>query len=614
MTNKPKILLADVSRTALDTIDNYLRGQGCETIIAADGVEAILIACRDLPDCIVMELGTPVIGGYQACRFLKRRREISKIPVILTGPAESEPLCRWNRSNQPDAFVAKDEDCAAAIHREIVALLDHAAPDPAIAAIDAAEITESSIFASLSEFVEDQLLHATIRNRLAVLGNAPDLETAIGGIFALTSFLMPLPIQALILNRGQAPHVFVNASAALAPADREDFCGIALASFREHLPDVPLERIERHETEAGDRVDGALHDRISSYLCIPLRDHAGGCTGTFHAGSCINNFFSARAHALLRDFCAGVSLLAENALLVDRMRHDNAKLRQVFSKFVPPEVIESLLHQEQSDTMSAGEKRRVVVLFSDIRSFTKISENNSAEQVVGFLNRYFGAMVDIITAHGGTIDKFIGDAILAVFGAPQSYPDNEMRAVSAALEMKKALATIDVAGLELPEGGFATGIGIHGGSVIVGNIGSKDKYDYTVIGDTVNLASRIESLTKFYRQEILVSNDIIEHVGDAIPRIEIDRVKVKGKEQATTLLTIYERAAPPLTPGALDAYNKGLAMFRMRNFNIAREYFEAVTHETPDFYAATMHAARCTDFIAVPPPDGWDGAHVFDHK
>jgi adenylate cyclase len=277
-------------------------------------------------------------------------------------------------------------------------------------------------------------------------------------------------------------------------------------------------------------------------------------------------------------------------------------------------VIQELLSKREDTGMKIGEKRSVAILFSDIRSFTVISENNSAEKIVAFLNRYFQLMVRIIREQGGTIDKFIGDAILAVFGAPVSFEDNAARAVRAATAMAAALQDFDTSGLVLPEGGFRTGIGIHEGDVIVGNIGSEDKFDYTVIGDNVNLASRLESLTKYYHTSIILSDDVRRTIGESLPTREVDTVRVMGREQATTLYTVDPPDQVQEDDVAGEAYRKGISMYKMGNWTTAIDYFKHALARLPEDYLCQMYIDRCREFAVNPPPPDWEGAIRLDFK
>ena len=278
------------------------------------------------------------------------------------------------------------------------------------------------------------------------------------------------------------------------------------------------------------------------------------------------------------EFCTNLfNVLVEHAISLKKKIKFEKNIRRAFSRFVPEQIIDDLVNgSAQSDKVNVGEKRDVAILFSDIRSFTSISELNKPETIVAFLNRYFTTMCTIIKKHGGTIDKFIGDAIMALFGAPVSYEDNARRAVAAAYEMREALPTVPLEDLILPEGmNFNIGIGIHYGDVIVGSIGSSDKTDYSVIGDNVNLASRMEGLTKTYGSMILVTDAVKKDIykttggnGDFEFRY-LDDVKVKGKEKALA--------------------------------------------ELPDDKAANLMLERCIEFEKNP-PENWDGAITFHTK
>ena len=272
-----------------------------------------------------------------------------------------------------------------------------------------------------------------------------------------------------------------------------------------------------------------------------------------------------------------------------------------------------------------GEKRAVAILFSDIRSFTSISELNRPETMVAFLNRYFTAMVNVIKKHGGTIDKFIGDAIMALFGAPVSYEDNARRAVAAAYEMRELLPTVPLGDLVLPEGmTFNIGIGIHYGDVTVGSIGSADKTDYTVIGDSVNLASRLEGLTKTYGSQVLVSEsvrlDVLESGAkkkDTDEKSEfyfrhLDDVRVKGKAEAVPIYAV-DRSESEFPPEYKDAYTKGMDLYKQGIWNLAKDYFEKALAAVEGDKAAKLMQGRCIDFIENP-PEHWDGAIAFTTK
>lgn len=218
-----------------------------------------------------------------------------------------------------------------------------------------------------------------------------------------------------------------------------------------------------------------------------------------------------------------------------------ANTKQMMERFLPSQLV-SEFYKNKVQLEPGGENKEVTILFSDIRSFTKFSEQRTAEEVVLFLNEYLSRMTDVIFKFNGTIDKFIGDAIMTVFGAPFKNEDDALRAVKTAVEMIRELTKLNQ-NMDLGSDDLKVGIGIHTGEAIVGNIGSDRRLDYTVIGDNVNLASRIEGLTKHYGCSILISDTTYLQIEgkygdpDGFVVREIDRVVVKGKSKA---ITIYE--------------------------------------------------------------------------
>jgi len=289
-----------------------------------------------------------------------------------------------------------------------------------------------------------------------------------------------------------------------------------------------------------------------------------------------------------------------------------AKIRHIFQKFVPQELIDRFFRNPEE--MLVGENRELAVLFSDIRSFTTISEAMRPDDLVNSLNRYFSTMVDIIMARHGVIDKYIGDAIMAFFGAPVSHADDAASSVLAALEMTEALDAFNRGQLAAGKPEFKIGIGINYGVVTVGNIGCDKKMDYTVIGDMVNLASRLEGLTKPYRQPLIFSEFLYDKVRDEFPCRILDLVAVKGKTKGVRIYTA-RRAVTPVEAKAWAVHEEAMAMYLARRFREASIMFRSVTDELgPDDYASAMMAERCGRYAVEPPPDDWDGVEVLHSK
>ncbi len=221
-----------------------------------------------------------------------------------------------------------------------------------------------------------------------------------------------------------------------------------------------------------------------------------------------------------------------------RVRREAVKM---FSRFLNPEVVKRIVEQGETVQSLSGRTRDISILFSDIRGFTTLSETRPPQEIVSLLNRYFSRQVAVVFRHGGTLDKFIGDCIMAFWGAPLDDPRHAEHAVAAALAMQQVLLEFRQE-LGEADAGFDVGIGVHTGTAVVGFIGAEQKLDYTAIGDTVNLASRIEGLTREVNTRILVSRETAQACGNAFDFTPRGSYKVKGREQPVELFEPHARA------------------------------------------------------------------------
>ncbi|MFP4432502.1 MAG: adenylate/guanylate cyclase domain-containing protein [Spirochaetaceae bacterium] len=299
---------------------------------------------------------------------------------------------------------------------------------------------------------------------------------------------------------------------------------------------------------------------------------------------------------------------AYDAVLAQKREH---KIRNIFQKYVPQDLIDKFF--QNPEQMLVGDNRELVVLFSDIRGFTTISEGMRPDDLVSSLNRYFSTQVDIIMGRNGIIDKYIGDAIMAFFGAPVSHEDDAYQAVMAGIEMAKAVERFNEEQRKIGKPEFRIGVGLAYGEVTVGNIGTDKKMDYTVIGDIVNLASRMEGLTKVYHQQLLISDRLYEAVKGQLLTRPVDRVAVKGKTQGVPIYT----AVDTLEPEAEEAWKYHAASMKAyynREFDKAARGFQAVLERLPGDYLAEVFLERATTYQASPPPPDWDGIEVMTTK
>jgi adenylate cyclase len=302
-------------------------------------------------------------------------------------------------------------------------------------------------------------------------------------------------------------------------------------------------------------------------------------------------------------------VVAYRFVIADR---DKRLLRQSFALYLAPSVIDQLVEAEKPPVLG-GETRDVTVLFSDIEGFTSISESLSPSELVALMNEYLTAMTDIVEAHSGFVDKYIGDAIVAVFGAPLADPDHALNAVRVALASQARLAVLNREAAAFKGHHLASRIGINTGQTLVGNIGSRRRFNYTVMGDVVNLASRLEGVNKQYGTRILASAMTVERTGSAIVWREIDCVRVKGRDQAVAIFEpIGESAttAPAVAESALN-YGRALAAYRERRFDAAAEGFSGLADNDEP---ARIFLARARAYCNAAPPPEWDGITTLETK
>lgn len=292
-------------------------------------------------------------------------------------------------------------------------------------------------------------------------------------------------------------------------------------------------------------------------------------------------------------------------------QREKGRYRKTFQQYVARSVVDSMLNAGELPKYG-GDRKTLTVLFSDIRSFTTYSEKYQPEIVVQRLSEYLTSMVDTIFKHKGTLDKFVGDEIMAIYGAPYYFADHAQHACETALEMVSSLRKLQKNWSEKEFEYFQIGIGINTGKVIVGNLGSIQLFDYTVIGDEVNLGARLEGANKHYSTTIIISESTYEQVKNKAITRELDNVRVKGKKRPVKIYELRGMQSLPTIEKDLiiDVYTYALKLFKQQKWYRALQEFRRVLRYFPSDGPSRVYTQRCLEFIQSPPPENWDG--VFD--
>jgi len=291
------------------------------------------------------------------------------------------------------------------------------------------------------------------------------------------------------------------------------------------------------------------------------------------------------------------------------------RVKSTMARYMAKEVAEKLL--EGGQEALGGVCQKASVLFSDIRSFTSLSEKLGPQETVAMLNEYFTVMVDCVVREGGILDKFIGDALMALFGVPFPQQDDADRAVRAAISMLRDLRTLNTMRVASGRPAIHIGIGVNTDEVVSGNIGSLKRMDYTAIGDGVNLASRLESSCKTYGTCLVISEFTRNALHNAYSLREVDRVIVKGKSEPVALFEVmdyYDEGSFPNLAESLGVFQEAMNAYRLGDFQRALVLFTQSRRINPDDTLSAMYIDRCSHFLSVPPAHDWNGVWVMTTK
>lgn len=610
--NKKKVLTAFDSKTMQAYIYQMLKASGYDVINANDGAEALDLVFTERPCCVLVYVDIPVIGSWDLSRIIKNTPQLRDTSVLVCSSDNLSAYNFWKNKSHADGIIILDNIDAPKLSGLIENTVQKNAAniesaDKTYNLLDRKDIVRLVSNASANELFNLYITQTAYSIGTASFGVEGVADAMIGELKAIFNY----DAVGIIFNDESLIERY-DYNSNISVDDFKEFRHICHKDFESKITNRKNynweeSTIKRTRFESEKGTDG----KLKSYECFP-RNSNGYIT--IHVASCDEDAFNKRFDERINFFTDLYGKLARKNIYVKKVSGSEQKMRKAFSRFVPATIIDDIIAGNEQTDMAVGEKRQVAILISDIRNFTTISEINEPANVVNFLNYYFSVMGKIIKRNGGTIDKFMGDAIMVLFGAPESFDDNGNRAAQTALEMMEAMKTIDTKMLKFPGNTkFEIGIGIHYGTPIVGSIGSQEKRDYTVIGDDVNLASRVEGLTKLYGVPIIITDTVKQDLLDGYNGNRLlDKVRVKGKSYPVEIFELIAEK-DKYSNEFLSIYDKGFKQYVLGNFGSATEYFNQAIEMEKNDKASIVLQNRCNEFISNP-PEQWDGAIQLTNK
>jgi class 3 adenylate cyclase/DNA-binding response OmpR family regulator len=612
-----------------DVLLEFLAESGYKTLRAENGFEGIKLAYSFMPHLIITDIEMPIFKGYQATRLLKSRKSTKDIPVIMFTSLKETKDRFWGESAGADFYIEKSPENFSKLRDSIIHLLGGCAEiDFAGIEREGKRINDNAIIEMVNNLLDNKLFQTTIVGMLAELSSRMNsMEEIVQSVLELLRNVVETEIVSVMIQGG-ALYVYTANFSGYSRTVIDDFNSICKTDFGAMFPDS--------QTAVKSAKDffqpGSKDKQIESYIVVPLHN-AGKQFASMHIGNSIRDYFTPGILENLNVFLAAAAPIIANALYIREMDELQKRTRTAFARYVPEDVMDEIIRKSSSGTVTQSETRNVTVLFSDIRNFTKITEKTGAQEVVSFLNNIFAAMGTEIISEMGHIDKFIGDAIMAVFGVSKTIENAPQSAIRAAVRMLAALKTVDTSAINLPDSGLRIGIGINCGECIVGNIGFENKIDYTLIGNTVNLASRLEGTSKMYQHPLIVSSDMYNAARDNFIFRKIDNARVKGKDEPVEIYAVYtgfegeeaifrdgKKSDLPIVPELLikrellNDYNNGIRLHYMKEWKASIEYFEKAVEADPHDFLANLYLDRSREYLRNPPPEDWDGSVTLTEK
>ncbi len=589
-----RIIVLEPSVTIQSIFKEIIRRSDLEISFETNGIRFLVAMYNLLPDAVLINARNMNPSCIEVVRFIKSIERFKKIAVGIYATSDFLFHDEFKMNCGADMFFNFNQN---EITGNIEELLNK--KETGLSIPEKNDLIKSGILKQIFSLIE-------------YIDSLPEVSSQ---FLSLLAQIGELPAASIFIKTEEGIESFYICGENFTEEEINDFLKVCMTDFETRFPNQNMTNIVPQKLAPKVSLEEYHAESLplSAYQTFNIDDVAGNEIGTVHIVR--EGAFTTKQVDLFTFAVKEMTPIFESTIHMKVKLKFERNIRKAFSRFVPEQIIDELVDGAETEAkVGVGEKRDVAILFCDIRSFTNISECNKPETVVGFLNRYFTEMCTIIKKYGGTVDKFMGDAIMALFGAPVSYEDNSRRALAAANEMRDAISKIPLEDLVLPDGmKFAAGIGIHYGDVIVGSIGSADKTDYSVIGDNVNLASRLEGLTKTYGTMILVSGAVKDNIhSDEFVYRYLDNVKVKGKEHPVPIYAV-DKSLNDFTNAYRENYEKAFALYSKGVWNLAKEYFQKALDECQEDKAAKLMVSRCDEFIKNP-PEHWDGAIAYNTK
>lgn len=602
-----KALIIDKSKSLVEELTGYFENQGILVQSCGDAIQGIQKIYENIPDIVICDSVLDEISGYEIAGLVKKDKDLKKIYFVIYSSMSDEKNSFYADDAKTDLYMSKmDLDpenlsflCANVVNQ------NNDNSDKKELDIPSQEIIKNNLN---SIYVDRTIKDYFNRSIFSLMSSVESLDHLIDSFFDFINESFAVNAASVLIDTRNNYSYFEKISSII---DNE---------YSENMyNEVKNHFIEKNSIEAMPQKDFYKRKfpnfkNSNEYF---IKSGRGNLFTFFYNESYIilyidHNFNNPDEYLYLSYVInAFDKMLRKVWVFNDEMTYAE-NMKYSFSKFIPEKIINDLLRKKTDEDLMIGEKRKIAVLFSHIRNFAEIEQKHSAEDTVNFLNSHFSIYSASIKKFGGNINKYINDAVFAMFGAPESYENNVERCLRASAEVLKIIRGPEKPGMVLSD--YRIGIGIHEGDVIIGNIGSRDSFDYTGIGDNINLAARLESLNKYYDTDILISEEVKNSaLSYDLPLCyrEVDTIKVKGRTAPTTVYSVELENS--YSEKFIEEYNKGVKMFRLGNWNLALGFFKIAYKENKKDRITEIYLKRCEDFIETP-PEKWDGALKLDFK